>query len=150
MVEPVIATLNRAVLDFNPERVELYFEGRYARGAALYYFFTNDILWLGDGPSRYSDPISGERLRGNMGHVYTFYTEVGLIGWILSILAYILIAFRPGRGMIRFNSSILLMFAAVFILGFTENIMNDISIVLFYCILSKTYLLPQIPKPDII
>jgi hypothetical protein len=142
MVEPVKITIDRAIRDFGPERVEQYLEGRYARGAALYYFFTNDILWLGDGPSKYSDPISSARLRGNMGHIYTFYSEVGLIGWLLSVMVYFLIAFRPGKGMIRYNAVSLLIFAAVQILSFTNNIMNDISVVLVYCILAKTYLLP--------
>jgi hypothetical protein len=140
LVTPVTTTINRAVRDFSPERVELYLEGSYARGAALYYFFTNDILWFGDGPSKYTDPISGERLRGNMGHVYTFYSEVGLLGWLMSVLIYFLIAFRPNKGKIKFTLSLLLMFIAVQILSFTNNIMNDISVVLTYCIMVKTNL----------
>jgi hypothetical protein len=140
MVEPVIVSINRAIGDFSPERVDQYLEGRYARGAALYYFFTNDILWFGDGPSKYTDPISGERLRGNVGHVYTFYSEVGLLGWLISVLIYFLIAFRPDKGKIKFTLSLLLMFIAVQILSFTNNIMNDISVVLTYCIMVKTNL----------
>jgi hypothetical protein len=149
MIEPVLVSINRAILDFSPERVEQYLEGRYARGAALYYFFTNDVLWFGDGPSKYSDPISGERIRGNVGHTYTFYSEVGLVGWILSVMVYFLIAFRPSKGKIRLNAFVILIFITVQILSFTNNIMNDISVVLVYCIMAKTYLLPTI-SPSIL
>jgi hypothetical protein len=149
MMTPVVTALSQAVNDFGPERVELYLEGRYARGAALYYFFTNDLLLLGDGPSKYTDPISGERLRGNMGHIYTFYSEIGLIGWLLSVYIYFVIAFRSGKGRLRLSVFTILLFLSVQILSFTNNIMNDISVVFIYCIMAKTYLLPVPPSSSI-
>ena len=121
--------------------VEVYLAGGYARGSAIHYYLTNPILWLGDGPSRYVDPITRTFIRGNYGHIFSFYSEVGLIGWLLSMLIFFQIAFKPAKGFIRFNWITFLMFVAVSILSLTSQIMNDISLVLIYCLIAKTYLI---------
>ena len=129
---------------FNGEGLDIYLSGGYARGAALYYFFTNDLLLIGDGPSRYIDPITRIPLRGNFGHLFTFYAEVGLLGWLFSMLIFIQIAFQYQNGKIRLSWINFLTFVTLSILSFTSQVMNDISIVLIYCLISKTYLIPSI------
>lgn len=122
--------------------VEVYLAGGYARGAAIYYYLHSDILWLGDGPSVYSDPIDRNLVRGNTGHIFTFYSEVGLIAWLLSSLVFFLIAV-PIRGwQVSVRSVGLLAFFAVQVLSFTTQIMNDISVFLIYCIIAYTHLIP--------
>jgi hypothetical protein len=124
-------------------RQDAFLSGNYARGSAIAYYLSTDILWLGDGPSRYSDVFSRELYRGNTGHIFTFYSEVGLLGWLLSMVVFFLIAF-PGR-QLRFRKHwvSLLIFAAVLMLSFTTEIMNDVSVVLIYCIIAKSYLIPE-------
>lgn len=122
-------------------KAEAYLSGDYGRGAAIAYYLNRDILWLGDGPSKYYDVFTQTRYRGNTGHVFTFYSEVGLLGWFASILVFLLISF-PGRGWrVRANWVGLLSFMSIQILSFTTQIMNDISVVLIYCIVAKSYLI---------
>jgi hypothetical protein len=122
--------------------VERYLQGEYNRGGAIYYYLNNSILWFGDGPTAYSDPITRDRVRGNVGHAFTFYSEIGIIGWMLSIMVFFLIAFRPDRGRLRMNYVSILIFISVQLLGLVNQIMNDISIVLIYCLIAKSYLIP--------
>lgn len=132
--------LVNARIDFSS--TQAFFSGNYARGAAVAYYLEKGILWFGDGPSRYYDVFSRTRALGNTGHLFTFYSEVGLFGWLGSVLIFFLIAF-PGKGWkFRLHWVSLLMFAAVQLLSFTTEIMNDISIVLIFCIMAKYYLIP--------
>lgn len=140
---------NKVVLEtqslISGDRVNVYLSGGYARGAALYYFFTNDLLLVGDGPSKYVDPITRERIRGNVGHIFTFYSEVGLLGWLFSMIVFFQVAFKYQRGLIRVTWVNMLAFMSIFILSFTSQIMNDISVVLIYCLITKTNLIPPNP-----
>ncbi len=121
---------------------EAFLSGGFGRGAAVAYYIKRGIRWLGDGPSRYYSPITRTKLIGNVGHIFTFYSEVGLLGWLLSVLIFFLIAF-PGRGArMRVGWVNLLIFVSVQLLGFTTQIMNDISVVLIYCIMAKVHLVP--------
>jgi hypothetical protein len=124
-------------------RQDAYLSGSYARGSAVAYYLNRDIQWLGDGPSRYSDVFSRVLYRGNTGHIFTFYSEVGLLGWLLSVLIFFLIAF-PGR-QLRFRKHwvSLLTFMSVMVLSYTTQIMNDVSVVLIFCIIAKTYLIEE-------
>jgi hypothetical protein len=137
-----------------PERsIQLYLRGGYGRGGAIRYYLSRPILWFGDGPSRYSDPIARVRLRGNVGHIFTFYSEVGFVGWMLSTAVFALIAFDPRRGRIRNSLIPLMMFITVQMLSFTNAIMNNISVMLIYCIMAKWYMVPiptlvSIPPPS--
>ena len=128
-------------------KVRHYLNGGYSRAGALYYYArVEDVLWLGDGPSLYSNPISKERFRGNVGHIYTFYSEVGLIATFLSYFIFFQIMLPLNGLVIRFSMYRLLIFFAVFVLSFTTQIMNDISVVLTYCLLAKMHLLND-PEP---
>ena len=119
-----------------------YLSGGYGRSAALYYYTTHDILWFGDGPSRYSDVFTRTLVRGNTGHIFTFYSEVGLFGWIVSMAIFFLIAFRWKSW--RFKDRLVpwLMFISISLLSLTNAIMNDISVMLIYCIMAKSCMIP--------
>lgn len=119
-----------------------YFSGGYGRSAALYYYATNDILWFGDGPSRYSDVFTKTFVRGNTGHIYTFYSEVGLFGWIASMIVLFLIAFKWKEWRFRDRWVPWLMFISISILSFTNQVMNDVAVVLIYCIMAKSCMIP--------
>ena len=67
---------------------EAFLSGSYGRGAAIAYYLNQDIKWFGDGPSKYFNVFSNIRMRGNTGHIFTFYSEVGLFGWLLSVLIF--------------------------------------------------------------
>jgi hypothetical protein len=114
-----------------------YLKGNYARGAALVYYLNRDVLWFGDGPSRFTNVITKVRQRGNTGHAFTYYSEVGLIGWGLSALVFLAIAV-PGRltPMPLLN---LAAFMSVQILSFTTEVLNHVGVFLIYCIIVNTY-----------
>lgn len=132
---------NNVRVDLREGKQEAFLSGNYARGAAVSYYLSRGILWLGAGPSKYFDVLTKTWTRGNRGHIFTFYSEVGLLGWLLSVLVFFFIAF-PGRGWrIRVHWTSILGFLAIQLLSFTTQIMNDISVVLIYCIMSKAYLL---------
>ena len=133
----------------SPGAVERYLSGEYSRGGAIYYYLHNDLLWYGDGPSRYTNPINRERLRGNVGHIFTFYSEVGLLGWATSMLIFALIVFHRRGLRIQKGLQPFLMLGVLMIFGFTAHIMNDIGIMLAYCIFANTHMLsgyPPLPK----
>ncbi len=130
--------LKNAQIDLSQE--EKFLSGDYARGAAVAYYLKGEVLLLGDGPSRYYDVFTQTRLRGNTGHIFTFYSEVGLLGWMMSVLIFFLIAFPISNGKIRVHWTSILGFVSVVLLSFTTEIMNDISVVLIYCVMAKSYL----------
>jgi len=119
-----------------------YFSGGYGRSAALYYYMTHDILWFGDGPSRYSDVFTKTLVRGNTGHIYTFYSEVGLFGWIASMVVLFLITFRWKEWRSRDRWVPWLMFISISMLSFTSHVMNDVAVMLIYCIIAKSCMIP--------
>ncbi|MCP4361147.1 MAG: hypothetical protein GY796_24325 [Chloroflexi bacterium] len=126
----------------NGNGVEVYLSGGYARGAAIYYFLNNKLLIVGDGPSKYVDPINKVFLRGNVGHIFTFYSEVGILGWLLSMMIFFQIAFKFTRRKLRLNRVTLIMLFSIFLLSFTSQVMNDVSIVMIYSLVAVTYLIP--------
>jgi hypothetical protein len=126
------------------EREQRFLSGNYARGTAIAYYLNREIMLLGDGPSRYYNVFTRERVLGNTGHIFTFYSEVGSLGWLASAAIFFLIAFPIHRGRITISWVSLLIFTSIQLLSFTAEIMNDVSIVLTYCIFTKAYLLiPQ-------
>jgi hypothetical protein len=122
---------------------EKYLTGSYARGSGIAYFLNQEFLWLGDGPSKYYNVLDRERLRGNTGHFFTFYSEIGFLGLFLSFLIFFFIAFPTRKLKIHFRMEYLLMFLSIILLSFTTEVLNDISIVMIYSIMSLTYLIPS-------
>jgi hypothetical protein len=121
----------------NPGDVNTYLSGGYSRTAALKYLFGEGFSWLGAGPGAFSDPLTKTLFRGNTGHSFTFLSEIGLIGWLTSVIILFLIAFPIHQGKIKINWTRILMFASIFLLSFTANVMNDISVFLFFCIMCR-------------
>jgi hypothetical protein len=131
--------------DANPE--ERFLRGNYDRAAAVQYYMEQGISWFGDGPSAHTNALTGERTRGNFGHLFTFYSEVGLLGWLLSILVFFFITFQITDGKIHISWIRILIFLSVNILSFTSNIMNDIGVMLSYCIIARYHLLAPVGLP---
>lgn len=123
--------------------VETYLEGGYSRTAALKYLVTEGFSWLGAGPTAFSDPLTRTLYRGNTGHSFTFFSEIGLLGWFTSILIIFLITFPINSGKIKISWSRILVFASIFILSFTANVMNDIAVFLIFCIISSLQNIPE-------
>ena len=107
--------------------LEAFKSGRYSRNAAVLYYLNQPIKWFGDGPGKYFNVATRERAVGNTGHLFMIYSEVGLIGLILSYL----ILYQMSR--ICKNKLIAnLYFFIVVMLSITSNVLNDASIVLAY------------------
>jgi len=136
----------RSNIALTSRKEEQFLSGGYGRGSAFGYYLRGDLLWLGDGPSAYYDVFTRLRIRGNTGHLLLFYAEVGLLGWLCSVLMFFLIAFPGRKGCLRVSWVGALSFAIIQVLSVTSQIMNNISIVLIYCIVVKSYLIP--PKDN--
>jgi len=120
----------------DPGDLEAFKSGEYNRTAAVLYYINQPIKWFGDGPGKYFDVKTRERVLGNTGHVFTIYSEAGLIGLLLSYM----ILYQMTR--ICTNKLIgNLYFVTILILSFTSNVLGDAGIVLgfniFLFILSK-------------
>ncbi len=122
---------------------EAFLSGGYGRGAAISYYIDKGITLFGDGPSKYYDPITRSRLLGNTGHIFTFYSEIGLLGWIFSVLIFLFIAVKIENTKIKISITMLIIFLAIQMLSFTTEIMNDVSIFMIYCIFAKSSLIPD-------
>lgn len=114
-----------------------YLEGGYSRIAGLEYLFTDGFTLLGDGPSAYNDPITRIRTRGNTGHFFLFFSEIGFIGLIASFFLLFTITVPITDGTIRISWIKALAFFSLIILTFTSHIMNDMAVFLIYCIIIK-------------
>lgn len=141
--ENVTTFVDRLNISSAQESVEQYLEGKkYARSGALYYFLTNPIQWLGDGPSKYSNPYSWTLIRSNTGHLFKFYSEVGLLGLLFSYLVFFLMIFPGDLRHMRVSWLQVIMCISVVLYSLVSETMNDIGIVLTYSIFSLVYLLP--------
>ena len=144
--DEIIADFSRALsgnLSTADSKVAAFNSGNYGRGAAIDFYLNNELEVIGDGPSKYYDVVTRERTRGNYGHIFTYYSEVGLLGLLFSYLIFFFIAFPMRDGHIRVSWVGFLMFAVLVMLSITTDIMPNISIVLIYCIVALTYLIPM-------
>jgi hypothetical protein len=116
---------------------ERFLSGGYARGAAIAYYVNRGLSLLGDGPSRYYDPINRIKIWGNNGHFFTFYSEIGLLGLIASVVIFFLINFPIYQGKIHVTWVNTLSFLSIVMLSFTTPIMDNIAVILMYCIMAK-------------
>ena len=117
--------------------VDAYLKGNYSRFGALKYFATEGFTWLGDGPLAYSDPINRTMTRGNTGHFFQFFSEIGLIGMTASMVVLLLIAFRIRNGKVHATWIGTLAFLSISILSLTSFVMNDMAVFLIYCITTR-------------
>ncbi len=107
--------------------LDAFKSGDYNRNAAVIYYLNQPLKWFGDGPGEYFDVTTRERLLGNTGHIFTMYSEVGIIGLLLSYL----ILFQMSRiCQNRFVANLYLF--SILMLSFTTNVLSDASIVLAF------------------
>lgn len=125
-------TLVFAKLDFSniDARAMMKFqEGQYSRAAAVLYYLSEPLKFLGDGPSAYYDVLNREHLLGNTGHIFTFYSEVGIVGLIMSYwLIYELGRYYCPNNSVQRN----LYFFAIVCLSITSSLLSDAGILLAY------------------
>jgi hypothetical protein len=117
--------------------IDKFLRGDYARGAAVLYYLSEPLKIIGDGPSKYYDPVSKEFLLGNRGQVFTFYSEVGMLG----VASSFWFLFRIGA---EFSSRIRWpLVLSVAALSITSSVMSDASIMFAYTFFLRTSLLSQ-------
>ena len=114
-------------LSTSDAKTESFLSGGYGRGAAIAFYLNNDLELIGDGPSRYYDVVTQTRIRGNTGHIFTYYSEVGLIGLLTSYLIFFFIAFPIREGRIRVRWVGVLILAIILLLSITSEVLSDIS-----------------------
>lgn len=118
---------------------DVFLSGGHARDAAISYYLNQPLKLLGDGPGSVYNTSTGQRTVGGWGHIFTFYAEVGLIGYIISILIFFVIAFpitaRKSSFRIRASWVGALMFFAVFVVTFVKYPMGDTVMVFTYCVI---------------
>ncbi len=133
-VQSVIAIYDEQSVDYT-----LFFEGKHARSTATHYYLNQPLKWIGDGPGSVYNTITGQRTVGGWGHIFTFYAEVGLIGWGLSILIFFVIAFPIlfGQATIKIRASWigLLMFLAMNIVTVVKYPMGNSAMIFTYCLI---------------
>lgn len=111
-------------------------EGKYERTAAIYYYLTQPLKILGDGPSAYYDALNREFTLGNTGQVFTLYAEVGIVGLLFGYLIFFEMSRRRSASKKMAWGCFLLISA----LTITAFVLSDVSLMLAYNIFLKTNL----------
>ena len=114
-------------------------EGKYERTAAIYYYLTQPLKILGDGPSVYYDALNRQFTLGNTGQIFTLYAEVGIAGllcgyWILYVMT---------RRNAASKKMAIVCFLILSALTITAFVLSDASLILAYNIFLKTNLVSQ-------
>ena len=130
-------------LNFSSSGEAAFLAGSYGRGAAIAYYIRRGISLFGDGPSSYYSPLNRQYLLGNRGHIFTFYSEIGLLGWLSSVLVLFGLAFLdPSRPWsMRWSWLRFLVFVSIMALSYTTEVMNDISVFLAYALTLRLHML---------
>lgn len=111
-------------------------EGKYERTAAIYFYLTQPLKILGDGPSAYYDALNREFTLGNTGQIFTLYAEVGIIGLLFGYWIFFVMSKRHSASKKMALGCFLLMSA----LTITAFVLSDASLLLAYNIFLKTNL----------
>jgi len=119
--------------------VDNYLAGEAYRGGAISYYLGQDLLLIGEGPGKFYDPITRTLTRGNVGHIFTFYSEVGVLGLLISYLIFFFIAKEHVK---RLSIAHWLYLYAIVAMGLTVDVMNDASVFFAFCIFTSTSLIP--------
>lgn len=114
-------------------------EGKYERTAAIYYYLTQPLKIVGDGPSAYYNALSREFTLGNTGQVFTLYAEVGIVGLLLGYLIFFEMSRRRSASKKMAWGCFLLISA----LTVTAFVLSDASLILAYNIFLKTNLISR-------
>ncbi len=116
---------------------EIFLMGGYSRGAAILYYLSRPLSLIGDGPSKYYDPLTRTYLLGNKGQIFNFYGEVGLIGLLLGYAILHAMAYRRGSSV----RTRWLYFLIAVGLTITSNVQADASVMLAYNLFLSTGLI---------
>ena len=144
MVNAVKQVQSEMATSYDPSR---YLTGEYSRAAAIMYHLNRDVLWFGDGPGRYHDPITHERLRGNTGQHLKYYSEVGLIGCVFGALFFYFAGRQtPDKRMLWFS---LVTFVVSQLMGVTIELLGHLSIVFSYSIMAHGHLIAPQSSADL-
>jgi len=98
---------------------------------------------LGDGPSAYTDLSTGRPIIGNYGHIFRFYSEVGLAGLLLSYWILLAIAMPIHRGRVRWSWVRFVSFLAIMISSFTTDVLVSTGSMMPYCVILSARLIPE-------
>lgn len=135
---------------FRQMQIERFLAGGHARAGATYYFLSQPIKWIGDGPGIYYNTVTRERTLGTWGHVYTFYAEVGLIGLVLSMLLFFIMAFPLTTYQTKIRLQIgmvpMMVFIAMTILSLAKYPMNNTPMIFTYSVILIGYRVLSSPK----
>lgn len=112
-------------------------EGKYERTAAVYYYATQPLKVLGDGPSAYYDALNKEFTLGNRGQIFTLYAEVGILGLAFGYLIF----FQMSRRRTASKKMAWACFFLISALTVTAFVLSDASLILAYNIFLKTNLI---------
>jgi hypothetical protein len=142
ILQPTVEDLRFSITaNLNTQKSTTFQSGGYGRGAAFAYYLNQDLKWFGDGPSKYYDPVTKGYVLGNTGHILTFYAEVGLLGLVCSYIVFYFMQ-RSKRSWLSLSVIDILAIGSIVGLGIVIPVMNDISVVLAYCIFAKQHLIP--------
>lgn len=123
--------------------IKAFLEGKYSRQAAVLYYLSQPIKFIGDGPSRYFDPITGEYSLGNRGQIFIFYSEIGLIGLFLGFLILFFMQRSYSDTSLKFRMGL---FIIISLLTLTTSVMSDASLIFMYNIFLSASFLSQSPQ----
>jgi hypothetical protein len=112
-------------------------DGKYERNAAIYFYLTQPLKILGDGPSAYYDALNREFTIGNTGQIFTLYAEVGLLGLLMGYWIFYEMSRRSSASRNVAWGCFFLMSA----LTITTFVLSDASLILAYNIFLKTNLI---------
>ncbi|MCI0707130.1 MAG: hypothetical protein L0Y80_06590 [Ignavibacteriae bacterium] len=113
---------------------ETFSQGGYSRSAAVLYYLEQPLSFLGDGPSRYYDPVAQSYEVGNRGQLFTFYSEVGIFGLIAGYWVLYSIASKRFISLTRME---FIFFLVTVGLTATTNVLSGADKMLAYCLLLK-------------
>lgn len=118
---------------------DLFINGHHARDQALHYYTHQPIRIIGEGPGTAYDTATGRHILGTWGHFFTYYSEVGLSGLLLSYLIFFLIAFPikvvPGSFLVHANWVSALLFLSLVLVSIVKYPMGDANQLFSYCLI---------------
>jgi hypothetical protein len=119
-------------------------EGKYERTAAIYFYLTQPLKIIGDGPSAYYDALNRQFTLGNTGQIFTLYAEVGIVGLLFGYLIFYEMSRRRNASKKMAWGCFLLISA----LTITAFVLSDTSFILAYNIFLNTNLISKNKQPE--
>ena len=124
--------------DVNEADERAFLEGKYSRQAAVLYYLNEPMKLIGDGPSKYYNAIEKENVVGNTGQLFTFYSEIGLLGMLIGYGTLLIIALDSDRVSTQMRIPCIISIVAF---TATTSVMSDVSMMLTFNLFMSTNLL---------